>query len=196
MVTLNYPTTTAAAYSNTSLYYPNGDRYVGQVHTSSTNIITPHGYGTMTKVNGETYTGSFYDGLRHGQGQSYNTASQRHYSGTYNCDQEEGYATITRPAPNGGQRQYVGYMQRNQRHGSGRQWETNRNGETACFEGVWGNDQLFGMGKFIVQGVGYGQCCEGNFVNGQLEGVGTLTDSVTGMRYNVMFQRGTVVQWF
>jgi len=191
MVTLNY----TATYSST-LYYPNGDIYVGQVHTSATNIIVPHGYGSMTKVNGETYTGSFYEGLRHGQGQSYNAASQRHYLGTYNCDQEEGYATITRPAANGGQRQFTGYMVRNQRHGSGRQWETTANGQSACFEGIWTYDQLSGPGKFTIQGVGYGHLCEGTFVNGQLEGLGTMTDTVTGTRYSVRFQGGTAVQFY
>lgn len=183
------------SYSS-SLYYPNGDRYAGQVHTSSTNTIVPHGYGTMAKVNGETYTGYFYEGLRHGQGQSYNTATQRLYSGSYQLDQEEGYATITKPGTNGGQRQYVGFMQRNQRHGSGRQWEMSVDGQIGCFEGVWSSDQLSGPGKYIVQGIGYGQCCEGVFVNGQLEGMGTYTDMITGLRYNVLFSRGTVVQWF
>ncbi len=179
-----------------AIYYPNADRYAGQVHISSNSTIVPHGYGTMIKANGETYTGYFYEGLRHGQGQSYSPATQRLYSGSYQLDQEDGYATITMPGINGRQRQYAGFMQQNQRHGSGRQWETSVDGQISCFEGVWINDQLCGQGKYIVQGIGYGQCCEGIFVNGQLEGMGAYTDMITGLRYNVLFSRGTVVQWF
>src|SRR5208282_3563330 len=112
-----------------TLYYPNGDSYVGQV-TTNFGITVPHGYGTMTRVNGDYYTGNFYDGRRHGQGQSYSVSTQRHYSGGFVCDREEGYATITCPGIFGGQRQYVGNMANNQRHGQGILWETTIGGQT------------------------------------------------------------------
>jgi hypothetical protein len=179
----------------TSLSYANGDSYVGQVSTTYSGITLPHGYGTMTRPNGDFYTGNFFEGRRHGQGQSYSVAIQRHYSGGFVYDKEEGYATITCPGVFGGQRQYVGTMSNNQRHGQGILWETKPGGETTMYEGLWVNDQLNGPGKFSVTDYKSTCICEGVFVNGRLEGVGTYSNSPFGPKYNATFQGGNVIPW-
>jgi len=179
-----------------TLSYPNGDRYIGQVGRTTTGIIVAHGYGTSTKANGETYTGHYYEGHRHGQGQSYSPISQRHYNGGFVYDREEGYATITMPGNFGGQRQYIGYMSNNQRQGQGQQWETAVTGQVTVFEGMWSSDQLNGQGKYTISGIGFGQCYEGSFVNGKLEGLGTYTDTISGAKYKGLFQGGNVIQWY
>jgi hypothetical protein len=181
--------------SNTTLYYTNGDRFVGQVSTTVDGIVLPHGIGTLTKPNGDTYTGSFFEGRRHGQGQSYSVSTQRHYSGGFSCDREEGYATITRSGTFGGQRQYLGYIVNGQRHGRGQLWESSLSGQTTMFEGEWANDLLNGLGRYTVVQYGVTYCYEGNFVNGRLEGWGTYWNSTYNIISNAFYQSGNMVSW-
>ena len=178
----------------TTLAYPNGDSYTGQFSTNLAGVPVPHGYGTMTRVNGETHTGYYYEGRRHGQGQSYSTITQRHYNGGYVNDQEEGFATITRPGTYGGQRQYSGQVANNMRHGRGMQVETSTSGSIITFDGQWVNDQLVGQGSFKVTESGCTHTYEGTFVAGKLEGWGTYYNS-WGVRYRAFFQAGSVIQW-
>jgi hypothetical protein len=194
----NYPAYfyTQTAMQTSTLLYANGDRYVGQVTTNLAGVVLPHGYGTTTRANGDTHTGYYYEGRRHGQGQSYSVVNQRQYNGGFVYDREEGYATIIRPGTFGGQRQYAGYVANNQRHGEGKQWETSVSGRVTMYEGQWVNDQLVGRGKFIVSELGYSHWYEGNFVNGQLEGFGTYTNAAYGVKYNAVFQGGNVIQLY
>ena len=178
-----------------TLYYANGDSYVGQVSTNLSGITLPNGYGTMTRPNSDYYSGNFFEGRRHGQGQSYSVSTQRHYNGGFVYDREEGFATITCPGTFGGQRQYVGYMANNQRHGRGTFWEITTGGQTMMYEGLWVNDQLNGPGKYTVTDFGSMYCCEGNFVNGRLEGPGTYSNSPFGVKYSANFQAGNVIPW-
>lgn len=149
----------------------------------------------MTRPNGDTYTGNFYEGRRHGQGQSYSVSAQRHYSGGFSYDREEGYATITCPGTYGGQRQFVGYILNAQRHGRGQQWEIWPSGQTTMFDGEWVYDQLNGMGKFTITQYGVTHCYEGNFVNGLLEGFGTYSNTAQNIRYTAFYQSGNMVSW-
>lgn len=178
-----------------TLVYNNGDRYVGQTCRSCTGFLLPHGQGTMNKANGDTYTGYYHEGLRHGSGQYYSASTQRYYNGGFSYDQEDGQATIICPAPNGGQRQYVGNVKNNQRHGYGRQWETSASGKVTQFEGQWMYDQLNGPGKYTETECSQTSCCEGNFVNGRLEGWGWYWTAPYGTKRKVVFQGGLVVQW-
>jgi hypothetical protein len=176
-----------------TIVYINGDRYVGQTCRTCAGVF-PHGYGTMTKFNGDTYTGYYYEGRRHGSGQNYYASTQRFYNGGFSYDQEDGYATITCPAPYGGQRQYVGNVKNNQRHGAGRQVETSTSGRVVVYEGQWTYDQLSGPGKYTQTDCGTTIFCEGNFVNGRLEGWGWYSASSSGSRCRALFQGGLVIQ--
>jgi hypothetical protein len=179
---------------NQPLMYTNGDTYFGQISTFQ-GIVLPHGYGTLTKPTGDTHVGTFYEGRRQGQGQSFIVSSQRLYNGEFNCDREEGYAIITFPGTLGTQRQYSGYIMNGQRHGYGKQVEVLATGRTTLYEGDWACDQLNGRGKFIIMEGAVTHCYEGNFVNGRLEGWGTYSGTPLNVRYNVWFQGGIVTSW-
>jgi hypothetical protein len=178
-----------------TLICTNGDRYVGQTCRSYNGVVFPHGYGTMTKVNGDTYTGYYYEGLRHGSGQYYSASTQRYYNGGFSYDQEDGYAMITCPLPYGGLRQYVGWIKNGQRHGQGQQWETSASGKVTQFEGQWTYDQFNGPGKYTQTEYNTTICCEGTFINGRLEGWGWYSTSPYGTRKSALFQGGLAVRW-
>jgi len=180
-----------------TLAYPSGATYNGEVIVTLTGGFIPHGYGTMTNLMGDTHSGNYYEGLRHGQGQSYSASTQRYYSGAYVMGREEGFCTITCPSFNGsGVRQYVGYRSGGVRHGQGQLIESMTTGETTIFDGVWVNDQLNGPGRFTISQPGAPtHVYEGNFVTGRLEGWGTYMNLTLNVRYNVLFQGGNVIQW-
>lgn len=179
-----------------TLVYPSGATYNGQVIVTLSGAV-PHGYGTMTNLTGDTHTGNYSQGLRHGQGQSYSSSTQRYYSGTYVNGREEGFCTITCPSlSGGGMRQYVGYRSGGLRHGQGQLVETLTTGQTTVFEGVWYNDQLNGQGRFTMSQPGGGtHVYEGNFVAGRLEGWGSYTNMTLNLRCSALFQGGNVIQW-
>ena len=178
------------------LTYPDGRTYSGQVTISITGLLVPHGYGKMIKPNGDTYVGYWYDGKRHGQGTCYDASNGRTYTGGFVNDEEEGWAQVSRPGAFGGQKDYLGYVYHGYRHGWGRQTETASTGETTVFEGNWFNDELSGMGSVSHTQAGSGQCYQGNYKNGRLEGAGYCTDLVTGARRQVYFSCGNVSQWY
>jgi hypothetical protein len=57
------------------------------------------------------------------------------------------------------------------------------------------NDQLNGPGKYTVTDYKTTYVCEGVFVNGRLEGMGTYSNSPFGMKYKATFQGGNVIPW-
>ena len=180
-----------------TLVYSGGATYTGQVIVSPSGVLVPHGSGTMRNSTGDTHTGEYYEGFRHGQGQSYSTSTQRYYSGSYVNGREEGFCTLQCPSTSGGGvRKYVGVRSGGVRHGQGQLFETSLNGETTIFEGVWFNDQLSGPGRFALSQPGAGtHIYEGNFTGGRLEGWGTYMNTANYVKYNVFFQAGNVVQW-
>jgi hypothetical protein len=181
-----------------TLVFPGGATYEGQVILTLGGLVVPHGYGTMRNLTGDIHTGNYYEGLRHGQGQSYSQTTQRYYNGAYVNGREEGFCTIACPSLNGGgTRQYVGSRSGGVRHGQGQLVEMMASGQTTVFEGVWYNDQLSGQGKFTFSQPGGGtHVYEGNFVGGRLEGWGTYMNTTAfNMRYNAFFQAGNVIQW-
>ena len=180
----------------TTLYYPNGDIYVGQVSTTFNGVTLPHGCGTLTSPNGDYHIGNFSEGRRHGPGQSYSVTTQRHYNGGFVYDREEGFATITCPGSFGGQRQYIGNMANNVRHGQGILWESTVGGQTTTFEGIWQNDQLNWLGKYTISDFRSSHVYEGMFINGLLDGPGTYSNTLFGVKYNAMFQGGNMVSWW
>jgi len=176
------------------LYFQNGNIYTGSVYYDSlTRSYLPHGNGTMTTPSGDTYTGSFSQGYKHGQGVSSSPTRQRTYRGGFVSDREEGYATIICPTELGGQRTFVGYMQNNVRHGRGQQTETTNTGRTVVFDGTWSNDVLSGPGMFTLTEAGVTHFYQGSFTNGKLEGYGTYSTSQDGTRYNAIYQGGNMI---
>jgi len=180
-----------------TLAYPDGRIYTGQVSLSVTGLFVPHGYGTDKRPNGETYTGSFFNGKKHGQGTRYDSTTQRTYRGGFVNDEEEGYATVTRPGAYGGRRDYVGYMCRGVRHGWGRQTQMNLAGEVTAWEGQWYMDVLTGMVSVTQSAYGTSNIkYEGVYINGRLEGAGWCTDYTTGLKRPVYFQNGNALQYY
>lgn len=181
--------------NSTTLLYPNGNRYDGPFITNLAGVPVPHGYGTMSRVDGEIYSGSFFEGRRHGQGYSYHQATQRQYTGGYVDDREEGYGMIIRPGPFGGQQYYLGQVYDGLPHGRGMYVETASNGSITRYEGQWSSNQLTGPGKLTITEFGYTTVCEGTFVNWKLEGWGFLTSTLYGGPFGARFQSGNVTQW-
>ena len=176
------------------LYFQNGNIYTGSVYYDSlSRSYLPHGHGTMTTPSGDTYTGSFSQGYKHGQGVSTSPARQRTYRGGFVSGREEGYATIICPTEQGGQRTFVGYMENNVRHGRGQQTETTNTGRTVVFDGTWNNDVLIGPGMYTLTEAGVTQFYQGSFANGRLEGYGTYSTSQDGTRYNAIYQGGNMI---
>jgi hypothetical protein len=197
-----------------TLYYPSGDRYVGEASYTVDGRVVAHGNGTKHYVNGDVYNGGFLNdqfhgygvykslnnnsfkgyyqhGFRHGQGESYQALIQRRYSGGFVNGVEDGYATINRVdyTANGGIKRYVGYVKNGRRHGQGKLTFTAPDGLLTEFEGQWYNDVLHGAGRQLHPI----ECLSGTFVNGKLEGPGTRTDPRTGFTCQVIFQRGLPV---
>jgi hypothetical protein len=176
------------------LSFGNGQIYIGQTVVSLTGIPVPHGYGTMTNVNGNYYRGNWRQGQRHGAGEQYDASTGRYYYGEFSNDREEGYATITRSGEYGETRRYEGYVRGSSRHGWGIQTEYSMNGTMTIFEGTWEYDTLQGWGRYTTTSSnGYSQKCEGMFVNGRLHGEGYVTDLVTQQRWSVTFNAGMVL---
>lgn len=202
---------TIQAAMTMNLYYPNGDRYLGEVSYAIDGRVVPngvgakhyangdvynggflndqfHGQGAYKSLNGDSYKGYYYHNLRHGQGESYQASNQRRHSGGFINGVEDGYAVVTRVdyATNGGAKKYVGYMKNGRRHGPGKLTFTAPDGLLVEFEGQWHNDVLHGLGRQIHPN----EWLSGTFVNGRLEGPGTRTDPRSGLTYHVTFQRG------
>jgi hypothetical protein len=176
-----------------TLYFQDGNIYHGPVaYSAPASSYLPHGYGTMTRTTGDTYTGYFSQGYKHGQGTSYSHTQQRWYEGGFVADREEGYATVICPNDLGGQRTYRGAMENNMRHGRGQQMETTTAGRTILFEGTWNSDVLTGPGRFTLTEAGITHTYQGTFLNGRLEGWGTYNTSQSAVSYNVYFQGGNM----
>jgi hypothetical protein len=164
----------------------------GEVYTGDFSLNTWHGYGELVSRNGDTYKGQFYQGQKHGQGESYEAAKQKYYKGQFASGRQEGWGRITAPALAGapGQRVYEGFLKNDLRHGQGTLWFNDAYGQLTTFSGNWANGVLNGQGRQQHPS----QHLIGTFVNGSLEGNGTETDPMTGKTHAVLFQHGLVVQ--
>jgi len=202
--------------NNISIPYPNGDNYFGQAILMYPNNYVPHGFGTKTfldggkyhgnfsydhfngwghysSFNGDYYKGDYTNDVPNGTGESYQASSQRTYVGSFRMGVEDGFAVITKRdyAINGGTKRYEGEVRNGKRHGRGKLWVTQLDGQTAWFEGTWSYDLLNGYGKQISTN---GRCFDGIFVNGFLEGQGTC-QAEDGKTYTVIFSKGVVIKW-
>lgn len=177
------------------LTFTDGRTYIGQTVVSLTGIPVPHGYGTMTSLDGVYYRGNWHQGQRHGTGLQVDPSSGRTYYGAFVNDREEGYAIVTRSGYFGETRHYEGFIYWGNRHGQGIQIETMANGSKTIFEGTWEDDVLEGWGRYTTTSViGATQTYEGWFVNGQLQGQGYMVDSSRGnQRWPVTFAAGNVI---
>ena len=199
-----------------TINYPNGDRYDGPVFFYN-NIPLPHGQGTKTFANGDIqtaififgrangrgcfqtldgdfYRGQYRDGHPDGEGESYQARKHRRYKGTFQRGVESGQGVITiGEVANCDFKRYEGQVLNGKRHGTGKLYiKQPGDGEIASLEGTWTNDVLSGPGKQISP---TGQCFQGDFVNGYLEGKGTCKNAGDGKTYEVVFTRGVVTTW-
>lgn len=197
------------------IIFPFGDRYDGQVIPFNNGFI-PHGPGTMTFINGDVQTGIWYfgranglgfyqtstgdyyrgeyrDGYPEGHGESYQARKQRRYKGQFRMGVESGEGVITKGDTVGGDfKRYEGQVWKGRRHGRGKVYIKQSDGEIASLEGMWADDVLNGPGRQLSP---TGQCFRGLFVNGLLEGEGTCKNADDGKTYEVVFTRGVVSTW-
>jgi len=181
------------------------------------NLLIPHGFGTKTFNNGDVQTGVFVFGQANGRG-SYQCANGDYYRGNYANDYPEGegesYQVRNMRRYNGAFRKgiengngvitfgdavnceyykrYEGEVRNGKRHGRGKLYIKQVDGEIASLEGIWENGVLNGQGAQISP---TGQCFKGNFVNGYLEGQGTCKNAEDGKTYDVIFTKGVVSKW-
>ena len=118
-----------------TLYYNNGDYYIGETLQKSRN-----GYGTYYYKNGNKYEGFWLDNLKHGKGTFfYNTGEM--YEGYFVNNKKDGYGEYF--YKNGDR--YKGEFKENKRNGKGVLYLNN-----GCkFKGKFKNDEKDGMGEFI-----------------------------------------------
>jgi hypothetical protein len=181
------------------------------------NVLLPHGYGTKTLNNGDVQTGMFVFGQANGQGsyqcsngdyyrgnyandhpdgegESYQAINLRRYKGTFRRGIEDGSGVITTGDAVNCEyyKRYEGEVRNGKRHGRGKLYIKQVDGEIASLEGTWANNVLNGQGTQISP---TGQCFKGNFVCGYLEGVGTCKNADDGKTYDVLFTKGVVSKW-
>ena len=116
--------------------------------------------------NGDRYTGTMHDGMRHGRGR-YEWAHGHVYEGDYENDLPHGRGLYTWPTG----AQYMGDFQQGLRHGNGRfTW-----GPGNYYEGEYRTGQRTGVGLRVREGEAV---YEGGFVDGTRHGEGAqLEDS-------------------
>ena len=117
-----------------TLYYNNGDYYIGETLQKSRN-----GYGTYYYKNGNKYEGYWLDNLKHGKGTFfYNTGEM--YEGYFVNNKKDGYGEYF--YKNGDR--YQGEFKENKRNGKGTLYLNN-----GCkYIGKFKNDEKDGKGEF------------------------------------------------
>ena len=118
-----------------TLYYNNGDYYIGETLQKSRN-----GFGTYYYKNGNKYEGYWLDNLKHGKGTFFYFTGEM-YEGYYVNNKKDGYGEYF--YKNGDR--YKGEFKENKRNGKGILYLNN-----GCkFKGKFKNDEKDGMGEFI-----------------------------------------------
>ena len=118
-----------------TLYYNNGDYYIGETLQKSRN-----GFGTYYYKNGNKYEGYWLDNLKHGKGTFFYYTGEM-YEGYYVNNKKDGYGEYF--YKNGDR--YKGEFKENKRNGKGVLYLNN-----GCkFKGKFKNDEKDGMGEFI-----------------------------------------------
>ena len=118
-----------------TLYYNNGDYYIGETLQKSRN-----GFGTYYYKNGNKYEGYWLDNLKHGKGTFFYYTGEM-YEGYYVNNKKDGYGEYF--YKNGDR--YKGEFKENKRNGKGILYLNN-----GCkFKGKFKNDEKDGMGEFI-----------------------------------------------
>ena len=118
-----------------TLYYNNGDYYIGETLQKSRN-----GFGTYYYKNGNKYEGYWLDNLKHGKGTFFYYTGEM-YEGYYVNNKKDGYGEYF--YKNGDS--YKGEFKENKRNGKGVLYLNN-----GCkFKGKFKNDEKDGMGEFI-----------------------------------------------
>ena len=119
-----------------TLYYKNGEYYIGETLQKSRN-----GFGTYYYKNGDKYEGYWLDNLKHGKGTFFYQYTGEMYEGNFVNNKKDGFGEYF--YKNGDR--YQGEFKDNKRHGKGVLYLNN-----GCkFKGNFKNDLKDGMGEFI-----------------------------------------------
>lgn len=158
------------------IYYKSGKSYKGQISQS---IVS--GTGIMTYIDGATYTGGFYNGVRNGEAE-YIDASKTTLRGTWTLGVLGKDVTVT--YRNGSE--YVGSIIEGVRKGKGS--FSFANGD--IYEGKWEDDLFHGKGKYTFSN---GSSYEGIWNEGKLNERVNYIDK-SGDRYKVKFENGKIIK--
>lgn len=132
----------------------------------------PHSWGftgsaTASYPNGDTYTGDFLDGRKHGPG-IYTYANGDVYDGVYENDLRHGLGRFTNgsteeeAAPSTGKSFYSGYYELGLRHGNGTFQYTNGD----IYSGQWNKGKKHGEGMYVFNSSKYNYT--GSWNNGEI----------------------------
>jgi hypothetical protein len=144
------------------------------------------GMGKMTWVNGDVYTGDFFNGNRHGHG-TLTFADGSEYVGEWECNQQHGIGT--RRWKNGDC--YTGQYYNGQRTGEGRMYFNNGD----LYVGSFSDGIINGVGRYYYAA---GQRFEGYFKNGKRHGKGKFQRADGSLDIGVYLndvRRGIGVRW-
>lgn len=153
-----------------SLTLDDGSSYAGTTYED-----VPYGTGVLTMLNGDTYSGGFENGQRHGVG-TFCTDTYT-YKGLWRNNKFHGLGTLHFVTGE----MYDGEFSDGLRHGIGRLVESAR----AWYRGEWRHDQKHGKGHCHSDDGLY----EGQFQNGRRHGSGTMTYQ-NGSTYKGHWSRG------
>ena len=183
-----------------SLTYSDGTVYYGPLDAD----YRKHGKGTITLVNGDTYTGDFFEDKLTGYG-TFSFASGDVYEGDLIDGKKEGRGKYT--SSDGSE--YEGEFKADMRHGKGK--HTTADG--SVYEGDFNYDIKSGTGKYVYSngdvyegefkgdlrhGEGKyvwanGETYTGEFANGNMNGFGIYTWPTGRASYTGYFKDGVIV---
>ncbi len=146
-----------------------------------------NGTGTFLWPDGNSYSGSFVDGLMHGKG-TFSWTNGNLYNGEYRTGKRDGYGTFTWQNGN----RYTGTFSHGTIHGRGSFIFSS--GET--YEGTFENGTMNGVGTLSWPN---GDRYVGSFLNGGMNGQGTFTwkngDTYTGMFRDELMTGNGIFKW-
>jgi hypothetical protein len=111
---LSEPIVNQVTLLRTTIRYPNGDEYIGQVDETG----VPHGEGEYTWADGSRYVGTWRYGFKEGFG-VYEELSGYRYRGEWRRSEKCGFGTESGMTLDGREYVYEGGFLHNQRHGLG-----------------------------------------------------------------------------
>jgi hypothetical protein len=159
-----------------SITFINGDNYTGDFFEDK---LT--GYGRFSFASGDVYEGDLINGKKEGRGK-YTTSDGSEYEGDFKADMRHGKGKHTTADGS----VYEGDFANNIKSGSGKYVYSNGD----VYEGGFKGDLRHGDGKYIWAN---GETYTGQFANGNMNGFGTYTWPTGRASYTGYCENGVIV---